>query len=1235
MLPRAARAEYARLLLARFEETGDPADLIHAESLARRVVAQCPPDDPARAGYLSNLALMLRSRFRVEGDPQLLDSCLQVHEAAIDAAAHDDPDRPALMINFAVSLRVRFTRTGGRADLDRAVALTRAAAPAVGGHPQRAALRAAIVSVLRTAAEHSSAPGDLAEAIDLVTAELDVTEDAAQQRRLRLTGSALLRLRFIRNGDPEDLDRCVALAGAAADLPLTHPDGPSVHSTFGAALFLRYQHCGAPEDLHRAALVLTAALDAMPVHHTGTSAIATNLAAVLHARYDATADPADLSSMITVGELAVQTAPPGGATRVAAAANLASAYLSRWQRTGSTDDLDAAVTLRRDAIAAGPGPEQLAALLSGLATTLLDRYQRVGDPDDIDAAITAGQRAVNATTDRSPERGRFLANLCAAYRARYDRAGDVADLAEALRAGRASVQATSPDDPGLPRRRSALGLVLLRSATRTGDAGDLDEAVELGRLALTATPAGSRLRPRMLVNAANALRVRYERTGDLADLDEAVLDARAAVAATPSDDALRPRRLAMLATSVLRRFESLRQRADIDEAVHTAAAAIDATPADHPHRSMYAANLGLMVFRRFEAFDVRADLDSAIDADRHAVVASAADHPDRLGYLSNLVAPLLRRYALDGDDADLADAVAAARAAVSADGGAPDNGGFQFNLAMALRARFVSVAGTSSTDPAGDLAAAAEAFQRCSRSPTTMPVIRAAAAAYRAELVAPMSPAATAEDWIPAGAAYAEALDLLPMLAGRSLGWDSRHAQLARLAGLGSDAAAVALHAGDRLRAVAVLEQARGILLGQAADQRRDIGALRLVDPRLAEEFEEIRDVINADTTPTSELDASPGVVAASATRRRAAAARFDDVMARVRALGLLRDPEPEDLLAAAAGGPVIVVNVSRYRCDGLIIRTTGVEVVPLPTLRHEDVTANAQMFLTATAANDWDSNATILRILGWLWDDVVAPVLASLTDAEAGRLWWLPTGALGVLPLHAAGRAELSLLDVSVSSYTSTLRALIRARGSTEAAVPAGTAPDLASSPLVVAVPDAGARPTLRRAADECQAAAGHLHATAIRTGAGAACGEVLDRLRDADWAHFACHALTDLSDPAASALILDDGPLRVRDIGILPSGDRRLAYLSACTTALTGGLLVDEAMHISSMFQLIGFRHVVGTLWRVDDDIAYDLAAATYRRLADGLEPAAAVNAAVRAQYHRYPANPMLWGAFVHLGP
>ena len=90
-----------------------------------------------------------------------------------------------------------------------------------------------------------------------------------------------------------------------------------------------------------------------------------------------------------------------------------------------------------------------------------------------------------------------------------------------------------------------------------------------------------------------------------------------------------------------------------------------------------------------------------------------------------------------------------------------------------------------------------------------------------------------------------------------------------------------------------------------------------------------------------------PGTAAdASRTvdRRMALAKEWDDLVEQIRRLDgfedFLKPPPLERLLPAAEAGPVVIVNVSRWRSDALIVTTNGVEVKTLPGLTPEATSA-------------------------------------------------------------------------------------------------------------------------------------------------------------------------------------------------------------------------------------------------------------------------------------------------------
>lgn len=91
-----------------------------------------------------------------------------------------------------------------------------------------------------------------------------------------------------------------------------------------------------------------------------------------------------------------------------------------------------------------------------------------------------------------------------------------------------------------------------------------------------------------------------------------------------------------------------------------------------------------------------------------------------------------------------------------------------------------------------------------------------------------------------------------------------------------------------------------------------------------------------------------------------------------------------------------------------------------------------------------------------------------------------------------------------------------------------------------------------------------------------------VVSHLSTASIAHFACHGQHEARSPLDSALILEDGKLKVSRILQLPTvPNALLAFLSACETAKGDKNLPDEAIHVGAALLSTGFRGVVATMW------------------------------------------------------
>ena len=131
------------------------------------------------------------------------------------------------------------------------------------------------------------------------------------------------------------------------------------------------------------------------------------------------------------------------------------------------------------------------------------------------------------------------------------------------------------------------------------------------------------------------------------------------------------------------------------------------------------------------------------------------------------------------------------------------------------------------------------------------------------------------------------------------------------------------------------------------------------------------------------------------------------------------------------------------------------------------------------------------------------------------------------------------------------------------------------------------------------------------------------------ADLLHLACHAQFRADSPYFSALHLADGELTLRDAAALPLR-ATLVTLSACETGLSRVAPGDDLVGLVRGFLLAGARHVMASLWTVDDASTAELMKAVCAGLISGQPPAQALQAAQSA-LARAGHHPFYWAAFV----
>lgn len=1044
---------------------------------------------------------------------------------------------------------------------------------------------------------------------------------------------------------------------------------------------LQFEKDGDTATMWQAVDVGRDAVVAAPVGHPGRAMCLRDLALMLEAVFEWTGGEEVLEEAVAAAQEAVAITAPGDGERPLYLSVLGTVLLAR--ATFVTPEVavlrEAIATLDEAAqvFASSTGYHvELPSCLHNLAQALEMLHERTGKDDALDDALAVARAALQEAGAHHPERALFLNTLGQILQAVFDRTDDGGALNEAVRAGRAAVAASTEDGNLWSVSRSNLGSGLISLFERTGDSDALEEAAALFRAAMDKLPAGHPGAAGIRSNLGTVLQVQFEDTGDLAALAEAVELFEAAAELSPDGHPDRPTTLTRLAAARQAWAERTGECASLANAVAAARAAVAATPAGDPRRAGHLSNLGMAL--RMHALQSGAGKDQpaeghseadaaqlreAVAALRDAVGIAPADHPGRVMFKHNLAVALysVAQHPLTSVadiDSALPEAIALGREVVSAT--AADDAGMAGHL--------IPLGGYLEAwhRRTGDPSAADEALRRygvaaASKQTPTRQRLEAYAAMLRMYSADPGHSVADAL------AAVEATVALLPRLAPRYLARADREHALGGVAGLAKLAAATAVTAGRPDRAVELLEQTRGLLAADALDARStDLGRLRERQPALAAEFESLRARIDTleravmgnrpglGTETSDETDAARGRARNLRYRLRDLLADWNKLLARIRVdePGFMVPRSASDLTAEAKDGPIVFLYAAEDGCGALILTgDVGAPVLFVPLAVTESEVADwADRLHSVVTGQDGANAARMPPLLGWMWDAITEPVLSALrydtTPVAADdwpRLWWCPVGVFAHFPWHAAGYHQeavrgdprpRTVLDRVISSYTATVRALAYAR--TERAT-AGT------GMVIVAVPAAPGLPLLIAADEEAELLEDLIPGSCLLPEPTRA--HVMDALADYAVVHFACHGVADWDDPAASQLILADAAsagLTVADIATLHPTGMELAYLSACQTSMVSPRFADEAVHITGAFQLVGYRHVVGTLWAAYDATARDLAVDFYTRLTGGgvgppavARSADALHHAVKCLRSKPHAAALKWAAYMHTGP
>ncbi|WP_344800835.1 CHAT domain-containing protein [Actinokineospora diospyrosa] len=969
---------------------------------------------------------------------------------------------------------------------------------------------------------------------------------------------------------------------------LLHTDGDvDAQVSFGSQFLMHSKRAPNPELLDAGIALLVPAMATLPADDPDLLNGLSNLCLAYSSRFERDGDAEDLRLSIAAGERAVRLPQLHDIDPVGPRFNLSTAYWNRYLDQGERADVLRTIDLLEEIAGLfGPGPER-AGWLTEVSRAYLGLHRVDSDPTALTRAIATGEQAVAGRPGTPKGMASALFALAAALHGRYQRDSATDDLKRAVELGERCLVVLPHDD------RSRVGFLvdvvqLHQDGYTAGLFPDgLDRALDLSEQAVALAPTN----PRALTALIGALQERHrlvrtpELNGTTRDLDRAI-DLGAAALDSGADH---PRLRAAVAGAHLARFQYQGVLADLNHSIAEFGALLDSGEGTADSRRNWASFLGNAYQLRFTSTHDLADLGLALDHGEASIAPVSRLDPG----LGDRCAKLAIAYQVGHDvglgEDYLARAIELGELAISVTPEKhPDRGAWLGNLASAYTQNSV-VADNARVDldRAVDLHEQAVAEYPPGRSGRVR-VVANLAAAYRDRLVRG-GPGVSGE----------RLRELAGEVEGDAIPVDQvwgRHA-------VGS----LALVSGAHELAVAALDAAIALLPTVAP------GHAGWADQQLR-------------------VSEHTGLVSAAI----AAHCAVGDAVGAVRAAGLGRGvllstqagTRHAGLDGLPAGSALVLVNADRYRSDAVIIRADAEPViVELPGLRHEEVPRWA-LELGEVTLEELTTFAALRRrtrvlqdVLGWLWDSIAAPVLAAV---GVSRIWWMPIGYLSVFPLHAAGHpGQPGVLDAVVSSYAPTLNVL-QTRG-----------PAAPRRQLVVTMTRTPGHTDLPGAAKE--AAGLHaVHAGTALTDESATADRVLAALHKATWAHFACHATADLLSPANGGLWLHDGLLGLPDIGALRLPEAELAYLSACSTAHNSGRHADEALHLASTFHLAGFRHVIATLWPLNDHLAATAAHTFYDTLGPTPTNAATVlHKTTLALRTAEPDRPDLWATLIHSGP
>lgn len=1233
----------SQLLGDRYEAESEPDDLNEAILWSKEVLRITDPNESQLGVYQNTLGYLYAYKFEDTEEPEYLDLAISLLESAAELAAPKSLERKGRLNNLSNLYLMRFEGQNGNGLDDLRTSIQKGRESLLDLDLQdveRPIYLGTLSNSLGTLYEIEGSPEALEEAIQKAQESLVSAQDENLPGLLH-TLAALLGQRFERDGKEEDLKNAISHARSAVKkTSRRHIDRSKYQNGLANHLLDQFHLTGNETDLEEAIKLYRQSFESSSRNINDKALSSSNLGNALGDRYELKGDLNDLHGSIKNIRKAVQLTDSTSRDRAMFLGNLCCRLTAQVEQEkeilGRESHHDVA-TIIHEAVDAGRKAIKSSYAssanhhfyLSNLINALGVEYEITGSELLLDEAIQLGLQAQSSLVPTHRNLPGVLVNLSIVLASKSERRGSIDILNQALGHARRAVELSKTTHPDYASWLLNLSNLLCDRFHVMGDRSDLEEAIDHIRTVVHVTPLTHFRRAPRIYTLASHLGVLYQSTGISAALDESIKTLRDAVQEA-CNDVIQGKCLTALCGHLASRFLLSGDPEDLKAAVTSGKEAMKSLPIDKEGKASALNTINSVLILRSNDEDNISEFEHVMENGQKILSMTPIGHSRRPMYLSNLGVLWYLKYLRTNDPTHLDNGVQfSEEAKCSAGPSSPDFATYQRNYGRVLKLRF-----EEKQNPK-DLRCALEALTEALDASNSPPLERIRAGDLAGSILAQES------RWVEASSLFTKSVHLMTRLSPRSLAVEDQQHLLSQMFGLSAAAASTSLMAGLSPReAFEILETGRGVISRLAIDSRDELETLRTSYPLYYSEYEKLRNATALE--PTLQESTHRGILTfttihesqsprirnyqayTTADGHRRALDALDEFEARIRRE--LKEfkyfhltPSPEQCMELAARGPVVCFAITTYRSDALIITERDIRCLPLPDVDFNDFQKAAMAMVGKDrVTNSADSftrgtrNSKLRDTLETLWKTIVFPVLAEVgmisttMTRRLPRIYWVASGFLALMPLHAACDDLDFAMNHAVSTYIPTLKALQLSRSL------APTTANLKQKLMIVTVPDAPEeRPLhLEQELEDIKSVASSTQAFSVQHLDSPQKRDIIDNLPNNTMVHFACHGYADARNPSNGGLL----------VGVLPSGksdllsvadlarsrwqNLRLAYLSACSTARNADQnLLDESIHIASTFGLIGFPHVIGTLWDADNDAATGVSKLFYEGLASSI--------------------------------